>query len=244
VNRIALVGTNDLNHQRNNTGATREPGEPRRTGDAGGHSLWWSYYAPVTGHSAHRLRQHGLYSGYPRLQRHQPLAPESRAGGCGLFQAPVPLQYRCRHHLPNRRGWLQRRDGGIGLSLDLLPVPLNDKFANRIGLTGTNLSLTANNRGATHERGEPSHDGLSGAHSLVVLGCAALPNRLCDRDGDGFDPYLCVYTGTNLAKSVTVASNYYGGILQSAGHLLSHQGQTIKSRSIPPMAITGTSRCR
>src|SRR5262249_51806374 len=48
-NRVDLVGTTNMTISANNTGATREPGEPRHAGDAGGHSLWWSYYASVTG---------------------------------------------------------------------------------------------------------------------------------------------------------------------------------------------------
>jgi uncharacterized repeat protein (TIGR02543 family) len=48
TNLTALTGsTNNL--FANNTYATKEPGEPNHAGNAGGHSLWWSWLAPTNG---------------------------------------------------------------------------------------------------------------------------------------------------------------------------------------------------
>ncbi len=48
VNRLVIGGT-DITFSGNNLGATREPGEPRHFGSAEGHSVWWTWTAPVTG---------------------------------------------------------------------------------------------------------------------------------------------------------------------------------------------------
>jgi hypothetical protein len=49
TNRILLSGTSE--HVTGNTsGATREPGEPDHAGYPGGHSIWWAWTAPTSGH--------------------------------------------------------------------------------------------------------------------------------------------------------------------------------------------------
>src|SRR5262250_2110229 len=50
--------------------------------------------------------------------------------------------------------------GSIRLALNLgtaFPVPINDNFANRIALTGSNIATNWSNVGATYEPGEPEH---------------------------------------------------------------------------------------
>src|SRR5262250_3203234 len=50
--------------------------------------------------------------------------------------------------------------GNIRLVLNLgssFPVPVNDNFANRITLTGTNIATNWSNLGATYEPNEPMH---------------------------------------------------------------------------------------
>src|SRR5689334_5903981 len=48
ANRTTLSGpTNTI--LASNVGATIEPGEPQHAGEAGGHSVWWSWTAPASG---------------------------------------------------------------------------------------------------------------------------------------------------------------------------------------------------
>ncbi len=49
VNRIQLGGTS-IHVTGDTSGATREPGEPNHAGYAGGHSIWWTWTAPTSGH--------------------------------------------------------------------------------------------------------------------------------------------------------------------------------------------------
>jgi hypothetical protein len=48
ANRTALTGA-PLIELANNTFATKEPGEPKHAGNAGGHSLWWSWTSATNG---------------------------------------------------------------------------------------------------------------------------------------------------------------------------------------------------
>jgi hypothetical protein len=47
--RIPLSGTTITHNELQNTGATKEAGEPNHAGNAGGKSLWWTWTAPASG---------------------------------------------------------------------------------------------------------------------------------------------------------------------------------------------------
>src|SRR4051812_29800571 len=70
----------------------------------------------------------------------------------GLGQALVTLLTCCGVWLGTGRGSAQ---------------PANDSFANRLQLTGTNITNSVSNTGATAETGEPSHNGTNAALSSI-----------------------------------------------------------------------------
>src|SRR5256885_16260825 len=45
-------------------------------------------------------------------------------------------------------------------------IPPNDRFSNRITLSGTNITVTGSNAGASKEAGEPDHAGNPGGKSV------------------------------------------------------------------------------
>ena len=66
---------------------------------------------------------------------------------------------------------LWRAAGALSLLLSVSlsfaqPKPLNDDFAGRTVLTGASISLSASNKGATKEPGEPDHAGGTGGSSV------------------------------------------------------------------------------
>jgi thiol-disulfide isomerase/thioredoxin len=86
--------------------------------------------------------------------------------------------------------------------------PVNDMFANRITLTGTNITTTGSNVGATAEVGEPSHAGL-GCWASVWWSWTAPTNNVAtiSTAGSSFDTVLAVYTGSSVSALTEVASN-------------------------------------
>jgi hypothetical protein len=88
--------------------------------------------------------------------------------------------------------------------------PINDNFATRSTLVGTNLLVTNTVEAATSEAGEPFIPGVSSgqtawwtwtapANGIVTLGASAA----------NFSPLLSVYTGSDLASLSLLATNNY-----------------------------------
>jgi len=107
--------------------------------------------------------------------------------------------------------WYDGDSGPISLHLVLGAadsVPPNDSFANRITLTGPSITLTASNKGATKEAGEPNHGGNIGGKSIWYTWTAPTSGKLTiDTAGSNFDTLLGVYTGTSVSALTLAASN-------------------------------------
>src|SRR5262249_26152740 len=90
--------------------------------------------------------------------------------------------------------------------------PANNNFANRIILTGSNLTLQATNVGATREPGEPDHYSKSSSHSIWFTWTAPFSGGAVVRAAKtgfyvDFDPVVAVYTGDNLTNLTKQAAN-------------------------------------
>jgi hypothetical protein len=86
--------------------------------------------------------------------------------------------------------------------------PVNDLFANRIAVTGTNLVLNATNVGATKEPGEPRHANNPGGKSIWWSWVAPVSGVVTlNTAGSNFDTLLGLYTGTSVSNLVVRASN-------------------------------------
>jgi fibronectin type 3 domain-containing protein len=84
----------------------------------------------------------------------------------------------------------------------------NDAFANATALSGTSVTLTASNVGATKETGEPNHGGNTGGHSVWWTWTAPTAGTVTiDTIGSNFDTLLGVYTGAAVNALTTIASN-------------------------------------
>ena len=89
--------------------------------------------------------------------------------------------------------------------------PANDKFADRITLSGALATATGSNVGATKEAGEPKHGANGGGKSIWYSWTAPTTGLVSiDTLGSNFKTVLGVYTGTaltNLKKVVGVGTN-------------------------------------
>jgi hypothetical protein len=84
----------------------------------------------------------------------------------------------------------------------------NNNFANRTVLSGTSVTTTGSNSGASKETGEPNHGGNSGGKSVWWTWTAPSSGSVTiDTAGSNFDTLLSVYTGSAVSSLTTVASN-------------------------------------
>ena len=97
--------------------------------------------------------------------------------------------------------------GSITLNLNLAPiVKTNDNFADRTSLSGTSVTATGSNVGATKEAGEPNHAGNVGGKSVWWTWTAPSSGTVTiDTLGSSFDTLLAVYTGTSVSALTAVA---------------------------------------
>jgi hypothetical protein len=87
-------------------------------------------------------------------------------------------------------------------------APANDNFANGTILSGTAITVTGSNVGATKESGEPVVAGNQGGASVWYTWTATVSGKVSLTTlGSNFDTLLGVYTGTSVSKLILVASN-------------------------------------
>jgi thiol-disulfide isomerase/thioredoxin len=107
-----------------------------------------------------------------------------------------------------KRFWIRLNVCAAMLGIAVQAQPLNDMFASRIVLAGTNVSATGSNAGATKEPGEPAHDGYPGGKSVWWSWSAPETGEATvSTAGSSFDTILGVYTGTTVSALTLVASN-------------------------------------
>ncbi len=86
--------------------------------------------------------------------------------------------------------------------------PFNDDFADRPRLNSNNLSIRADNTGATAEPGEPAHAGLAAAGSLWWEWVSPVTGTVTiDTIGSAYDTRVALYTGNALGTLTLVAQN-------------------------------------
>ncbi|MHB8522522.1 MAG: InlB B-repeat-containing protein [Limisphaerales bacterium] len=86
--------------------------------------------------------------------------------------------------------------------------PVNDFFANAVGLAGNAGMVTGNNTNATKEIGEPNHAGNAGGKSVWWRFYAPSDGVLfLSTTNSSFDTLLGLYTGTRVNLLTTIASN-------------------------------------
>ena len=196
----------------NNTLATKETGEPKHAGNAGGHSLWWSWTAPGDGTvSVNTVGSDfdtvlAVYTG-TGVSALNPVAADDQGGGNGTsaltFDAAAGTPY-----------WIavDGKDGATGnITLSLTfspPAPANDAFANASVIIGLSAQVIGHNLNATKEPGEPSHAGDAGGRSVWWKWTAPGSGQVfLTTAGSKFDTLLAVYTGTAVNALSVVASN-------------------------------------
>jgi len=210
TNRIVLVGTN-LSIMGTNTTATKETGETNHAAafgyTASGKSVWYSWTPDVGGYVAFTLtgsfnKVIAIYTGSSVAS----LAPVASAFNNSPYDA------NCSFVATNGTEYLIAVDGyssGSGsftLSLAETPPPLNDNFASRITISGTNTTVIGANISASKEIGEPNHAGVAGGQSVWWTWIAPASGWTTFKSSANFSMLLGVYTGDSVAALTGVVS--------------------------------------
>ena len=210
ANRIVLAGAT-VSTTGSNLNATAEAGEPDPAAVSGAASVWWRWTAPASGSvtidtagSAYDTTL-GVYTGSSVTaltlvaDNDDAIGVQSQVG----FVATAGTEYQIQVN-----GYLGS-SGSIGLNIAPGPTPPpNDDFADRIALSGTVVSTTGTNQGATGEAGEPDPAGSSGTTSVWWRWTAPASGSVTiDTAGSAYDTTLGVYTGSSVTALTLVADN-------------------------------------
>ncbi len=197
--------------------ATKRAGEPSHAGDAGGHSVWFTWTPSSSGQvAASTCAYYGdleptvaVYTG-SALDSLTPVvsADDDPGGGCraagseAQFSAVAGTTYRIA--VDGKGG----SSGGFQLILE--GVSANDDFGKSVSLGGglPSRNFFASNRFATKQADEPDHAGNAGGASVWFKWTAPVSAEVSlDTCGSGFDTLLGVYTGAAVDALTPVAVN-------------------------------------
>jgi hypothetical protein len=211
ANRLLLTGTNVL-ATNSNVGATREPGEPYHAGVAGGASLWWAWKAPSSGNytlSTAGSSFNTLLAVYTGSSVSALTAVASNDDNPDAYDGSSMVMLSA----VSNQTYQIAVDGSGGAAgsvrLLLISQPVNDDFAHRRILTGTNVVAAGSNVGATKEPGEPDHGfiGSAGVSVWYSWTAPASGTVTISTAGSSFNTVLAVYTGSSVSALTEVASN-------------------------------------
>ena len=114
---------------------------------------------------------------------------------------PTGLSMLCRFALP------VTVVVGLGASFSRAQ-PANDMLADRIVISGTDITVTGSNDGATWEVGEPYHADMYGYTSVWWSWTAPSAGTVTiSTAGSSFDTLLGVYIGSSVSALTEVAGN-------------------------------------
>ncbi len=214
ANRITLIGSNIYTNG-SNVGATFETNEPMHLVTFGGKSVWWTWTAPSSGGVMLTTSNSAVdtilcvYRG-TALTNLIFVAGNDNASDTDLtsiayFNVAGGTTYQIA--VDGYDG----ASGAISLHLELGvadPVPGNDNFANAALITGTNVTVTGSNIGASMELGEPLHRGYYGGCSVWWKWTSPGPGYVTiDTSNSVPDTLLAVYTGSSVSNLTELASD-------------------------------------
>ena len=125
------------------------------------------------------------------------------SGGLEQIRVRVEAGVEYRIMVSSRSG----ETGTFNLSLEVIPRPLNDDFADAQLLTGLSADAAGTNLGATQEPGEPIHEENYRDPSVWFTWTApATVGVTLDTAGSTFDTVVAVYTGDSVGALTRVPS--------------------------------------
>ncbi|NET26586.1 S8 family serine peptidase [Okeania sp. SIO1I7] len=206
----ATLSGNSDNATASSINASIESGEPDHVGIPGGHSLWWNWTAPSSG----LVTIDTFGSDFDTILAAYTGSSVSNLTEIASNDDTIDLQSQIAFQAEAGTNYQIAVDGYFGaagnveLALFLETETLNDDFADRISLSGSQINETATNENATVESAEPFHAGNIGGASLWWSWTAPSDGTLTvNTGGSDFDTILAAYTDSSLLDLTEVASN-------------------------------------
>jgi hypothetical protein len=211
ANAPALSGANVITNGMNYA-ASAQAGEPAHAGSPASRSVWYAWTAPAAGLARIATAGSdfdtvlGVYTG-AAVNALALVAGDDQSGGNNTSLVQFNTVSGAVHRIAV--DGYQGAQGNLVLSVQFLSGAAgNDNFAARAVLTGSNITVSAHNHGATYQIGEPWHAGNSPASSVWFNWVAPRTGPVTiTTDGSAFDTLLAVYTGDTLESLFPVAAN-------------------------------------
>jgi hypothetical protein len=214
-----------------NSGATKEIGEPNHANDRGGASVWYQWTAPVSGlvtfdtFGSNFDTLLGVYTGNV-VSVLSTVAGSDNAGVSTQSRVTFDAKLNTTYYivvdgksigLEPGTGLPRSQSGFIQLNWSNLPPPVNDHFGDSQLLTGMSGSATGRNTVASKEGGEPNHVGNPGGVSIWYQWTAPETAKVTfNTFGSDFNTLVGLYTGTSVNSLTSVSTNDdVGGLTQS-----------------------------
>lgn len=218
-----------------NTCATKQSGEPNHAGNAGGHSIWYTW-TPDSNHTAVITTRKSnfnttlaVYTGNA-VNTLTPVASNNDISGSVnqslvSFPAVAGTTYRIA---------VDGIGSAVGTVIFNVNPPPNDDFASNLLITATAGSIAGHTIGASKEANEMAHAADVGGRSIWYRWVAPT-NGFVDFNtlGSSFDTTLAIYTNSTLATgNRAIAANDDdaggGGLQTSRVWFYAHAGTTYR----------------
>ena len=202
-----------------NREATKEAGEPKHAGNAGGSSVWFKWTAPASGTATFDTFGSGLDSllavytgtsvGALTLVAQNDDATSAKWTSKLSFGAKAGTTYSIAVDGYNSGSGPYLGTFAVNWQLTGTGVTApNDGFASAVATDGASGTTHGSSFGATKQSGEPNHAGNAGGASVWLRWTAPADGVYgFSTEGSLFDTVLAVYSGASLGGLTPVAAN-------------------------------------
>lgn len=208
-NNATLLTGPPLSISQYNACCSKEAGEPNHAGNAGGHSVWFTW-TPNSDQTAIVTTRHSDFDTVLAVYTGNIVSSLSLVASNDDVN---PLVHQSAVSFPATAGTPYRIavdgfNGAVGTVVLNLNPPANDDFAAAFALAGASGGTNSYTIGASKEPGEPAHAYDVGGHSVWYNWIAPLSGPVeFNTTGSTFDTTLAIYIGTNVTNLSLVAAN-------------------------------------
>ena len=208
-NSPTVLSGSPLSISEYNNCSSKESGEPNHAGNAGGHSVWFSW-TPTSNQTVIISTRHSdfdtllaVYTG--NAVSSLSLIASNDDVSSGIHQSTVSFDASAG---TTYRIAVDGYGGAVGTVVLNLNPPANDDFADAFPIAEAYGGTNSYTIGASKEPGEPAHAFDVGGHSVWYRWVAPMSGPVeFNTAGSTFDTTLAIYTGNSLTNLSFIAAN-------------------------------------